>query len=526
MSGVEQNNSTPENTKRVPSPLPPSQQSQIEKEQEPAAEKSEKEISKPPTHKPGSLTANNEKQKLHLSTRDHVVQISNDSTVGDDESIWDEGDQPTSYNMTRKLSSVEEDVCYPLRTANKGDGIDYDALEEYITEEKTSAKKDDGNYHLLPSPIDGESKRRISEFGERKRSISDVKEESRFVFYSIATGTIKAKSFATIPPEGKTMAELLKQGIFWLDVLAPTETEMRILSSIFRIHPLTMEDIETEESREKCELFKNYYFVSFRSHDNNFNTPDIEPINMYNVVMREGILTFHFQPTPHQHNVRKRIQYLKDFITLTPDWINYAIMDDVTDYFAPLIQKVEFESDAIDQLVMVLKKSEQQDMLVRIGLCRKLVMTLLKMLGTKVDVIKGLIKRFEDKLLVNESDKCGPGDVTLYLGDIQDHIITMLQNLNHYENMLSRAHSNYLAQISIEITQLSNTTNDFLNRMTVFATILLPMNVITGLFGMNVHVPGQDDNHLAWFLGIVGSFGIILIIGTFFARKLVMKMDQ
>lgn len=53
-----------------------------------------------------------------------------------------------------------------------------------------------------------------------------------------------------------------------------------------------MEDIETEETREKCELFKNYYFVSFRSHDNgNFNTADVEPINMYNVVMREGILT-------------------------------------------------------------------------------------------------------------------------------------------------------------------------------------------------------------------------------------------
>ena len=58
----------------------------------------------------------------------------------------------------------------------------------------------------------------------------------------------------------------------------------------------------------------------------------------------------------------------------------------------------------------------------------------------------------------------------------------MLQNLNHYENMLSRAHSNYLAQISIEITQLSNTTNDVLNRMTVFATILLPMNVVTGIY--------------------------------------------
>ncbi|GBB86672.1 hypothetical protein RclHR1_13050001 [Rhizophagus clarus] len=514
MSSVEKNSNTPntpntppENTTRVPSPLPPPPS--------PTIEKFEKEISKSPTQIPDSLTVNNEKPKLHLlTTRDYVVRIDNDSTVEDDESIWDGGDQPTSYNLTRKLSSVEEDVCYPLRNTNKGDGIDYEALEEYIMEENTSAKRD----YLSPSPIDGEPKRRVSEFGERIRSINEVKEEFRFVFYSIETGTIKAKTLATIPPEGKKMTELLKQGIFWLDVLAPTETEMRILSSIFRIHPLTMEDIETEETREKCELFKNYYFVSFRSHNNgNLVTADVEPINMYNVVMREGILTFHFQPTPHQHNVRKRIQHLKDFITLTPDWINYAIMDDVTDYFAPLIQKVEFESDAIDQLVMVLKKSEQQDMLVRIGLCRKLVMTLLKMLGTKVDVIKGLIKRFEDKLFVSESDK-GLGDVTLYLGDIQDHIITMLQNLNHYENMLSRAHSNYLAQISIEITQLSNATNDFLNRMTVFATILLPMNVITGLFGMNVRVPGENGD-LGWFFGIIGGFFLVFILGSLLARR-------
>ncbi|EXX54108.1 hypothetical protein RirG_237580 [Rhizophagus irregularis DAOM 197198w] len=52
------------------------------------------------------------------------------------------------------IQRVEEDVCYLLRTANKGDGIDYNALEEYTTEEKTSAKKDEGNYHLLPSSID------------------------------------------------------------------------------------------------------------------------------------------------------------------------------------------------------------------------------------------------------------------------------------------------------------------------------------------------------------------------------------
>ncbi|CAI2166702.1 17444_t:CDS:2 [Funneliformis geosporum] len=484
MSGIDQNknnNSTPptQNSENIPPASSLSQESQNEKE---------KIVENTTTDFPtNSDETSNDKPKLRLSTslHDFVVQIAANNSNGDDEdSVW--GDHTTTYNLTRKLSNAEEDVCYPLRIA-KSDGFDYESLEEYITEGKLLIQKDEENQHL--SPVDCEprklSLRRISEFGERIKNANEIKEEYRFVFYSVASGTIKARSLAEIPPEGKTMTELLKQGIFWLDVLAPTDSEMRILSSIFHIHPLTMEDIETEESREKCEVFKNYYFVSFKSHDNNLNTAEVEPVNMYNVVMREGILSV--------------------------NWINYAIMDDITDYFAPLIHKVEFESDAIDQLVMVLKNSEQQDMLVRIGLCRKMVTMLSKMLGTKVDVIKGLIKRCEDKLLVNDSDKNGPGDVSLYLGDIQDHIITMLQNLSHFETMLSRAHSNYLAQISIEITQLSNKTNEVLNRMTVFGTILLPMNVITGLFGMNVHVPGQEVDSVVWFFSI---FSVLIAIGV------------
>ncbi len=39
-------------------------------------------------------------------------------------------------------------------------------------------------------------------------------------------------------------------------------------------------------------------------------------------------------------------------------------------------------------------------------------------------------------------------EIVLYLGDIQDHMLTMTSNLSHYETLLSRAHSNYLAQVS------------------------------------------------------------------------------
>ena len=114
-------------------------------------------------------------------------------------------------------------------------------------------------------------------------------------------------------------------------------------------------------------------------------------------------------------------------------------------------------------------------------------MGLLRLMGNKADVVKGLAKR------CNENWRVAPtSDIGLYLSDIQDHLITMTQNLNHYEKILSRSHSNYLAQISIEMTDANNQINDVLSKLTALGTVLIPMNLVTGLWGMNVHVPGQD----------------------------------
>ena len=66
------------------------------------------------------------------------------------------------------------------------------------------------------------------------------------------------------------------------------------------------------------------------------------------------------------------------------------------------------------------------------------------------------------------------------MNGIQDHLITMTQSLNHYEKILSRSHSNYLAQISIEMTDANNQINDVLSKLTALGTVLIPMNLITG----------------------------------------------
>ena len=66
-------------------------------------------------------------------------------------------------------------------------------------------------------------------------------------------------------------------------------------------------------------------------------------------------------------------------------------------------------------------------------------------------------------------------------------------------SLLSRAHSNYLAQINIRMNERQEQTADVLGKLTVLGTIVLPMNIITGMWGMNVPVPGQDSHNPIWF---------------------------
>ncbi|KAI8337945.1 hypothetical protein BC941DRAFT_478966 [Chlamydoabsidia padenii] len=326
----------------------------------------------------------------------------------------------------------------------------------------------------------------------------------RVSFYSVAEpSTLHAKTVTTLPTHHTHFSDLLKKGCFWLDVMCPTETEMKQLSKAFHIHPLTTEDIAMEEPREKCEVFNNYCFVCFRSFDQDPSSIHyLQPVGVYILIFKQGILTFHFRPIPHSYNVRRRIKQLKDYINVTPDWICYGLLDDITDSFAPLIRGIEFEVDSIDELVLILKESEQSDMLRRIGYCRKRMMSLLRLLVTKSDVVKTLIKRGQ---MVNKPSSPISPEVVIYLGDVQDHLISMLQSLNHYEKISSRSHSNYLAQISIEMTQTNNEINDVLSKMTALGSVLIPMNLVTGLFGMNVPVPGQFTEDLTWFICITAS---------------------
>jgi magnesium transporter len=258
--------------------------------------------------------------------------------------------------------TAEEDVCYPLQEKHSKQNelrIDFDYLEDFIADERaeraaraeTPAEgfKDlrrtstlpksqmatvDGDILEIPSDDSTANEKVSAQASEVPKMPSHPVDNTRFSFFSSAwESTIHAAEMGDLVLPGEDIRGLFQlpadeSGVWWLNVNHATKEEVYGLGKAFGVHPLTIEDIVTQEAREKIELFPSYYFASFRSF-NVVDEPDgkeYEPFNIYVIVFREGTLSFSFAPNSHASEVRKRITALKDYVSLSSDWICYALM--------------------------------------------------------------------------------------------------------------------------------------------------------------------------------------------------------
>lgn len=191
----------------------------------------------------------------------------------------------------------------------------------------------------------------------------------------------------------------------------------------------------------------------------------------------------------------------------------YDSSDNIVDSFAPVINQIELEADAIEDEVFVMRFDDSNTFLRSIGRVRKNCMALLRLLGGKADVLRGFTKR------CNENYQVTPHmDIGMYLGDIQDHVVTMATNLGHFEKILSRAHSNYLATLSINNISQGTDMNRVLSKITMLGSILVPLNLVCGLFGMNVRLPLEEITNLGPFFGIIGFMALMVAMMVSVAR--------
>ena len=275
-------------------------------------------------------------------------------------------------DASSRRSLAEADVCFP-QLGERGDSytIDYEELSEFVAEYHTYGKTEipkvnsphnstvmkpktfkdlrpKFDMQLTPQGANGLESYSIHSMAEKvehepigenvpdsflPNQITGSSEgANRWTFFSSEMdNSVHAAELGGLLMPGETFRDLFELGpdggVWWLDMFKPTEEEVTAICKAFKVHPLTKEDICTQETREKVELFKSYYFVCFSSFIMDKESDDfLEPVNVYAIVFREGLLTFTFSPNPHAANVRKRIGRLRDYLSLGADWICYALM--------------------------------------------------------------------------------------------------------------------------------------------------------------------------------------------------------
>jgi magnesium transporter len=276
----------------------------------------------------------------------------------------------TTADDTASLStnkSAEEDVCFPLQGQRQGNklNIDFDYLESFMEDEREAREEqrrelgarafadlrpapaegsrmatNDGDFVEVPCSSSVHSEKTDDDDDESqplKKVQSPQPDPSRVSFFSSAwESTIHASDMEGLILPGENIRGLFSfpegetNGVWWLNINKPSPEEVRGVCRSFGIHPLTIEDITTQEAREKIELFPLYYFACFKSFylDKDPETGEEEymPFHVYVVVFREGVLSFSYANNGHASHVRQRITTLKDYLDLSSDWICYALM--------------------------------------------------------------------------------------------------------------------------------------------------------------------------------------------------------
>ena len=137
----------------------------------------------------------------------------------------------------------------------------------------------------------------------------------------------------------------------------------------------------------------------------------------------------------------------------------------------------------------------------RMTVTRRLVTTLGRLLSAKLEVIAQIRKRLD-----------GQGEVAIYLGDVQDHIISLNQSLIHYERMLSHSHPAYLTHLRFSLSEAKGGLDKALMLLTMVSLLVLCSQLIASLGGMNVNLPRSEDfQEFGIFLGIAVILSSLLL---------------
>jgi magnesium transporter len=338
----------------------------------------------------------------------------------------------------------------------------------------------------------------------------------RVLRWDSALGTARPATMTELPP---TAAELPGGEVLWIDLEDPTpDEEAQVFSRFFPVHPLTLEDI-TKPRRDpaqgahlpKVEEFPGYLFVIVNpippalaarieqpgapNGDPASPRPRLGKINrpqLSAVLTHQLLITHHYDKLSSVEDVRAFCDRHADTLHRGPDYLFHLILDEMVDDYAPVVERV---ADRLDRLETRIFHRPSPDVLAQLLRLKRQVSILRKTLVLEREVLARLI-RGQFALVAPEE--------MAYYRNVYDHLVRYTELTESAREMVSDLMQTHLSAVS-------NRLNEIMKVLAMISTVILPMTLISGIYGMNFH---QGMPELDWQYGYPYALGLMLLSGV------------
>jgi magnesium transporter len=286
---------------------------------------------------------------------------------------------------------------------------------------------------------------------------------------------------------------------FWLDLDQPTRDDFDVLRSVFKFHPLALEDSEHFGQRAKLDDYDDFVFLVVYGA-----VPDEDRlVEVHCFYSERYLVTVHRDDAPAFAEVRRRYQQRGKPIE-DPTLLLYRIIDGLVDSFFPILADFDDRIDELEDQTFLHASDEQ---LQEIFAMKRLLVGMRKAVTPQRDMFASLMGGVAELPGMTQEDE-------RYFRDIYDHLIRISDLIDTYRDLLT-------SSMDVFLSTVSNRLNIVMKQLAVIATIFLPLTFVTGFFGQNF---GWMVGHVeSWpaFVGFgIGSelFAVALLV-AFFKRR-------
>jgi len=269
----------------------------------------------------------------------------------------------------------------------------------------------------------------------------------------------------------------------------------------FSIHPLILEDILHTGQRPKMEDFEDYIFLVVKMFYYDEKDDEIKMEQVSLLLGSNFVISFQEREGDIFDPIRERIRNHKGRIRMMKaDYLGYALLDTIVDNYFIILEKV---GENIENMEEELVTRPTPETLQTIHNLKRELIVLRKSIWPLREVVNSL-ERGESPL-INEA-------TGVYLRDVYDHTIQVIDTIETFRDMVS-------GMLDIYLSSISNKMNEVMKVLTIIATIFIPLTFVAGIYGMNFEFMPELKWHWGYFAALLVMVAVAVIMVFYFRRK-------